>query len=105
MISCEPEIIEKELSPDDEYLVLASDGIWDVLNNDQVAKFVSKAQDFVQCAKDLCSEALLCGSSDNITALVIDLKYVSFFLLTYSVLICHDRRRQKLPEPIGVAKK
>lgn len=75
LISCEPEIIEKELNNDDEYLVLASDGIWDVLSNEQVAKFVyKKGQEFANVGKELCKEALLSGSQDNITALVIDLK-------------------------------
>ena len=74
LISCEPEIIEKELNNDDEYLVLASDGVWDVLSNEQVAKLLYKCQDFTNSARDLCSEALLSGSTDNVTALVIDLK-------------------------------
>lgn len=76
LITCEPEIIEKDISSEDEYLVLASDGVWDVLTNDQVAKIVGRCSsaDFVNVAKDLCSEALLSGSSDNVTAVVVDLK-------------------------------
>lgn len=74
-ITCEPEITEKLIDADDEYLVLATDGIWDVLRNDEVAKLVLKhAKNFVDISKELCGEAILMGSADNVTALVIDLK-------------------------------
>ena len=75
-VTCEPEIMEKDLAPEDEYLVLASDGIWDVLRNDEVARFINSATqlNFISAAKELCSEALMLGSTDNVTALVIDLR-------------------------------
>lgn len=40
---------EKDLARDDEYLVLASDGLWDVLKNDEVGKLVCNAanKDFI----------------------------------------------------------
>jgi serine/threonine protein phosphatase PrpC len=30
-ISCEPDIYELEITEEDEYLILASDGLWNVL--------------------------------------------------------------------------
>ena len=33
-VTCEPEVIEKDIGLEDEYLVLASDGLWDVLRNE-----------------------------------------------------------------------
>jgi len=74
-ITCEPEIIEKQLEPDDEYLVLASDGVYDTMENEDVAKLVLRnAKDFLNVSKRLCTEAIIMGSTDNVTALVIDLK-------------------------------
>lgn len=74
-ITCEPEITEKQIDAEDEYLVLATDGLWDVLRNDEVAKLVLKhSKNFVNIGKLLCSEAIMMGSADNVTALVIDLK-------------------------------
>lgn len=75
-VSCEPEILEKDISADDTFLVLASDGVWDVMNNEAVAKFITvqSTNDFINLAKGLCNEALLLGSTDNVTALVIDLR-------------------------------
>ena len=40
-------------------------------------------KDFINCAKFLCSEALLAGSTDNITVVVVDLRYG-----VYTVYIC-----------------
>jgi protein phosphatase 1L len=75
-VTSTPEIQVKEMVPEDEYLVLASDGLWDVLGNEEVAKIVWNyaPRDFLYCAKHLCSEALIMGSTDNITVMVIDLK-------------------------------
>lgn len=74
-ITCEPEIIEKQIESEDEYLILASDGLWDVMENDDVAKLVIKnRKDFLNIGKILCTEAIIMGSTDNVTALVIDLK-------------------------------
>lgn len=74
-ITCEPEIVEKQIEADDEYLVLASDGVFDVIENEDVAKIVLRnGRDFLNVAKRLCTEAIIMGSTDNVTALVIDLK-------------------------------
>eukprot|EP01039_Chlorochromonas_danica_P002129 gene2129-2323_t len=75
-ITCEPELMDKLLDIEDEYLVLATDGLWDVLENEDVAKLVlsSSRENFVDVAKKLCMEAAIMGSNDNVTALVIDLK-------------------------------
>jgi hypothetical protein len=86
-ISCEPEIIEKQIEPDDEYLVMASDGVFDVMGNDDVAKIILRnAKDFLNVSKRLCTEAIIMGSSDNVTALVIDLKYVCCSVLYITTL-------------------
>lgn len=40
VVTCDPEIEELEITPEDEFVVLACDGIWDVLSNQQVVNFV-----------------------------------------------------------------
>ena len=72
-ITAEPEVMEKEIAPDDLYLVLASDGLWDVMSNEDVAKFLMNVSSFSEVAKELCYEAAILGSSDNITVVVVDL--------------------------------
>ena len=66
--------MEKEISNDDLYLVIASDGLWDVMSNEDVAKFLMNISCFTDIAKELCYEATILGSSDNITVVVVDLK-------------------------------
>jgi protein phosphatase 1L len=75
-VSCEPEIREKDITPEDEYLILASDGVWDVMRNEDVGRLVKdiNEKDFINIAKIICQEASLLGSTDNITALVVDLR-------------------------------
>ena len=39
-ITAEPEILELDLCPDDRFVVLASDGVWEFLSNEDIAKIV-----------------------------------------------------------------
>ena len=50
--------------------------LWDVLRNEDVARFVMTYKDkkFTNVARDLCFEAIILGSSDNITVQVVDLR-------------------------------
>ncbi|KAJ4836443.1 hypothetical protein Tsubulata_023078 [Turnera subulata] len=77
-VTAEPEITETTLSAEDEFLVMASDGLWDVMSNEEV---VSIIQDTVKepgmCSKRLATEAAERGSNDNITVIVIFLQPVS----------------------------
>ena len=42
-ISCEPEISHRELQHDDQYLVLASDGLWDDVTSERAVGMIRKA--------------------------------------------------------------
>lgn len=39
-VTAEPEILELDLCPEDRFIVLASDGVWEFLSNDDIAKIV-----------------------------------------------------------------
>ena len=39
-VICIPDIIEFDLSEDDRFLLLASDGIWEFLSNEDVGKII-----------------------------------------------------------------
>jgi serine/threonine protein phosphatase PrpC len=54
-VTCDPEIQSKFIAEEDMYMVLASDGLWDVMSNEEVASFVVK---YVCCAFLHC----LCNS-------------------------------------------
>ncbi|EKX33147.1 hypothetical protein GUITHDRAFT_156143 [Guillardia theta CCMP2712] len=73
-VIAEPEIRYKKLEPGDDFLVMATDGLWDVMTNVQVATIISGEKNAQAAAKKLTAEALKLGSMDNITALVVDLR-------------------------------
>uniref|UniRef100_A0A7S2REK4 PPM-type phosphatase domain-containing protein n=1 Tax=Rhizochromulina marina TaxID=1034831 RepID=A0A7S2REK4_9STRA len=77
LVIAEPDIESFEVSPGDEFVVLASDGLWDVLNGQQVVDAVRDFQQaepestLDQVAHHLCRLALRLGSADNITVVVV----------------------------------
>lgn len=40
VVTCVPDIIEMDLSPDVDFIVVCCDGIWDVMSNQEVADFI-----------------------------------------------------------------
>jgi len=70
----DPEVVMRVLQPGDEFIILASDGIWDVLSNEAAVKCAGKFGDSRKMSKALVEEAMRKGSNDNITALVIDVR-------------------------------
>ncbi|XP_051137458.1 probable protein phosphatase 2C 61 [Andrographis paniculata] len=52
-----PDISYHHLSPDDEFLVIATDGVWDVLTNETVVSIVSSARSQEEAAKLVVEEA------------------------------------------------
>lgn len=72
-----PDIVTYELTDDDLYLVLASDGLWDVIKNEGVAGFVNEKQKLgwsaEKIARFLVKQAFERGSKDNITVIVVKL--------------------------------
>lgn len=81
-VIAEPEITMRTLDRQDEFLLLACDGIWDVLDNqaavNDVKDTLSKSNgNCTRAARLLACEALRKRSQDNISAIVVNLK--SFF--------------------------
>ncbi|XP_020596132.1 protein kinase and PP2C-like domain-containing protein [Phalaenopsis equestris] len=77
-VTAEPEIIETSLSEVDEFLVMASDGLWDVMSNKEVISIIrDTVKEPTLCSKRLVTEAAARGSKDNITVIVVFLRPVS----------------------------
>eukprot|EP00956_Cyclotella_meneghiniana_P013472 scaffold19525_cov68-Cyclotella_meneghiniana.AAC.6 len=82
-VICTPEIIIKERTSEDMYLILACDGIWDVMSNEEVGLFVSNKVSERSCAveendgvlarvgDDLLDLCLKKGSKDNMSVLIV----------------------------------
>ncbi|KAH9047866.1 protein serine/threonine phosphatase 2C [Lactarius hengduanensis] len=71
-----PYTTETELTEDDEMLILACDGIWDVLDDQAACELVRAISDPQEAAAALVQEATHRYTNDNITVMVIRLKDV-----------------------------
>jgi hypothetical protein len=56
-VSATPELSAIRLTPRDAFLVLASDGLWDVVDEQQCAASVLRASDPLAAARSLCDLA------------------------------------------------
>ncbi|GFR49698.1 hypothetical protein Agub_g11848 [Astrephomene gubernaculifera] len=77
-VSCRPTVQCRQLQRRDRWLIIASDGLWDVMTNEEVAMFC-RAQHQLSATK--LSEALVReavrnrGSGDNTTVIAVRLQY------------------------------
>ncbi|CAD7967164.1 unnamed protein product [Amoebophrya sp. A25] len=76
-VTCKPYFAQRELKSDDVCVCLASDGLWDVMDEDDVARIVlardrkHSADKLRRVAQNLVDIAKNRGSADNITACVV----------------------------------
>ncbi|KAJ0984803.1 hypothetical protein J5N97_003159 [Dioscorea zingiberensis] len=74
-LSAEPELKLITLTKDDEFLIVGSDGIWDVFSNQNAVDFTRRKlqehNDVKRCCKELVEEAIRRGADDNLTAVMI----------------------------------
>ncbi|TDH72845.1 hypothetical protein CCR75_000571 [Bremia lactucae] len=77
-ISCDPEIQTRRISRHDRYLILATDGLWDVVSNRRAAKLAVQFKEPQAAAEALVAFALQRRSTDNITVLVVKLDACDF---------------------------
>ncbi|XP_064456466.1 protein phosphatase 1L-like [Ornithodoros turicata] len=75
LLVAQPDILSFRVENGTSGLVLATDGLWDALSNEEAAGFVSKHLDEpYHGARSLVHRAYNAGSQDNICALVVDLR-------------------------------
>jgi len=73
-VCADPEVFEYSLDPTngDEFLILATDGVWDTLSDQQAVNSVrNTAKECGLAAKRIGGDALARGSTDNISVIVI----------------------------------
>jgi serine/threonine protein phosphatase PrpC len=78
IISAKPQVAQEQLTPADRFLVIACDGLWDVLTNQEVVDFVAvrlaQGLTYPKIAAELAQHAIAVKrSEDNVTVLVIGL--------------------------------
>ncbi|XP_062341856.1 protein phosphatase, Mg2+/Mn2+ dependent, 1Nb (putative) isoform X2 [Osmerus eperlanus] len=75
MVSPEPEVCVLERSLADEFLVLACDGVWDTITNEELCAFIRSRLCVCTDLREVCSQVIdLClykGSLDNISIMLL----------------------------------
>ncbi|KAL0218449.1 hypothetical protein P9112_004102 [Eukaryota sp. TZLM1-RC] len=69
-VSCRPYVSVTEVLPEDSFLILACDGLWDVCTDEEAIKLIANDYDPNQAALRLRDYAFANGSSDNISIIV-----------------------------------
>ncbi|KAG8639392.1 probable protein phosphatase 2C 27 isoform X1 [Manihot esculenta] len=71
----EPELKLVTLTKEDEFLIIGSDGIWDVFSSQNSVSFARRRlqehNDVKLCCKEMVDEAIKRGASDNLTVVMI----------------------------------
>ncbi|XP_031118944.1 probable protein phosphatase 2C 33 [Ipomoea triloba] len=80
-----PEVSYRRLTEKDEFIVLATDGIWDVLCNEEVVKIVASAPTRSSAAKTLVEAAVRGWNTKYPTSRTDDCAVVCLFLKAFSV--------------------
>ena len=69
--------LDRALQEGDERILLASDGLWDVMTNAEAAQVTGNtSRNALEAAKALTKGAWSMGSMDNISALVVDIRAI-----------------------------
>ncbi|RZS22155.1 hypothetical protein BHM03_00054894 [Ensete ventricosum] len=75
LLIAEPELKKIMLTKEDEFLLIGSDGIWDVFSNQNAIDFARRQlqehNDATACCKELVQEAMKRGAMDNLTIVMV----------------------------------
>eukprot|EP00943_MAST-04B_sp_MAST-4B-sp1_P009896 g9896.t1 len=77
----EPDITEMALTPQDRFLLCACDGLYDVMNNNEIIAFIlerlRQEKDMTSILQELVSHAIeVLGSTDNVSVCVLELDWI-----------------------------
>jgi len=70
----DPHISKIELNDDDLFLIIASDGVWDVIKDEECMQFYRNSKNTLDLCKNIVVESLKRGSQDNISCFAISFK-------------------------------
>lgn len=78
-VTATPYVVRHVLRPFDKYLVIASDGVWDTVNDTQAIAMCTDDKDCKQIAQSIIKLAIEKGSADNISCMVLKLNTGGIF--------------------------
>lgn len=62
-----------EITPADQFLIIACDGLWDVIDDQEACEMIQDIEDPHEAARALVRNALERGTTDNVTVMVVTL--------------------------------
>ena len=68
-----PHVTRVELGEDDVYCVIASDGVWDVLKDEELSILIKLGLDSWELSRRTINESLKRRSKDNLSCFIINL--------------------------------
>ena len=77
-VSSEPHISKIEINDDDLFLIIATDGVWDFIEDEEFSGLMNNNLDdmnALEIGKNIVDESLRKGSNDNISCFVVSFKY------------------------------
>jgi serine/threonine protein phosphatase PrpC len=72
-VIAEPDTNKIQLTNNDKYVIIASDGIWDVLKEDDIKNIIKENEKCEKICENLIQQAITKGSKDNISCIFIKL--------------------------------
>eukprot|EP01028_Stygiella_incarcerata_P003755 TRINITY_DN17828_c0_g1_i2.p1 TRINITY_DN17828_c0_g1~~TRINITY_DN17828_c0_g1_i2.p1 ORF type:complete len:542 (-),score=142.83 TRINITY_DN17828_c0_g1_i2:280-1905(-) len=78
MVSAEPYLTSIRLTSEDEFIIMACDGLWDVMDDQFAVDLARNYTSSFEAAARLRDVAYASGSTDNISVIVIQLKWDGF---------------------------
>ncbi len=76
-ISQKPDIFYRAVTTETKYIVMACDGLWDVIDSEEIGKVINqilkKNPNIENLAVELANRALELGSTDNISLIIIEI--------------------------------
>ncbi|KAF1876429.1 hypothetical protein Lal_00029777, partial [Lupinus albus] len=70
-ITAEPDVTIQKIEEDTEFIILASDGLWKVMTNQEACDCIKDVDDAYKASKKLVKEAKSMGSYDDISCVVV----------------------------------
>ncbi|OQR89515.1 phosphatase 2C [Thraustotheca clavata] len=74
LVGGDPEVIHRPLTPNDDFIVLGCDGLFDVMTPEELAQYVRPRlalQSVQKTCEDVVHHALRLGSTDNVSTIII----------------------------------
>nr|GMC46389.1 probable protein phosphatase 2C 39 [Ipomoea batatas] len=114
-LSSEPDVVTESIDDQTEFLILASDGIWKVMSNEDAVKCVRGIKDPRTAAKHLNVEAISRKTTDDVSTVVVrssssssPMASLTFFVVSFaashaSSIVCFAFSPNSIPVSIAVA--